>query len=378
MSVEVNLSAATGGCDRCLIQGAIDTPPPPDADADGEELVIRLGPGVFRIEPPPSWVSLPNPDRLSLLRTRRNVTIIGSGSARTIIKGVGAIGNRHILAALSGTLTLRGLTIEGADRTSSAEQTHCVNVAEGAYLDADDVIFSMTRGTLDAGDGVKVSGGSVRLTNCRFIDCARSGLTIHRTTGVFVDRCTFSGNRGQDIDIEPPPEGGASNVIIRNCQSTRLGGLGYSLAVTRVTGVEITDCDFDGDICLISARDVKMRRTAAARTLIRRSQMTHLVSCELGPVSILTDRDGISRDIILENCQVTAASGLPAIDNDSGQGVYIINCDLHGAGGAPVVFKAVMNDAWGGVVGGTLSGWSQPILMRPRDHHIPWCLGVPS
>jgi hypothetical protein len=323
---------------------------------------IQLPPGETVIEP---TAATGNPDRLSDIHLRAPSVIIGDSDGTSRLRMVGGLGRgaRSLFDVIAGSLTLRGVHLDGSDRENISEQVHLVNVAAGASLTVEDCIFTLPALSApgSGGDGIKVSGGiGVTVSRSKFDRCDRSGISIHGGRDIAISDCSFEGTGDADIDIEPPSADIVSNVRIERIRVSRTRP-GDSVQLTRCANVTVDDADLGGGrLVAISASMLSVRNVTAGEVIVRRGCSVMMSQLTAPAVRVFGDGTGIPRGVILD--RVTTA----LVEVESAEGVYTLRSDV-----GSIVYRAVLCPTFGGHVGTTISG---RVYRQPRDKGLPWIL----
>ncbi len=315
---------------------------------------VRLPAGVINIERNPG---VGNPDRLSDLRIRRSLTLMGH-SEGTTLSMVGD-GNRRLLDVLGGEVRLVDIEFSGAHRGATGEQTHLVHCSGGSTA------VSLCRFTLPetgdttGGDGIKVAGGALEVTDSQFVACDRSGISVHHGGPVTITDCHFVGTGDSDIDVEPPSDVIVTGITISGCTTERTNTGVSSVALTRCSGAVVSNCVLDGELLLISARAPQLLSTEAPSLTVRRSTGVTAAGGRYDDVLVLGDDVAASRGVFFLHCDLG-----PVIVDDS-ESVYFV-----GGNRDSCVVRANIRHCSGGAFG-VPSSFTGPMLF-PRDHGITW------
>lgn len=268
-----------GQDDRDQLQAAIDA-------AQAGPGCLELGPGTFHAtrRQTAGIASIPS------LRIRDTLTFRGAGQGVTVLAMLGpgtccqspTPTDWRLLDIADATgVTVTGLTLDGAARTSSNEQTHLLQVngpAEDTLIEH--VTFNLpVIGPSSGGDCVRLLGTStawVRNTTIRHtlgVDCDRSFVGIQRgLDGVVIENSESVKVGDQAIDFEPT--GGdafncqpiVKNVLMRGLTLRRAATQGITLTIhgsgcAVAQNVTLTDSIVeDGTVSILDAHDVTLSR----------------------------------------------------------------------------------------------------------------------
>lgn len=231
---------------------------------------ICLPPGVLLV------TRGPGPNSITL----DGVSMFGEGpsSSQLVMMGGSDGGNWRVLRVTGQGTRLSGFSIDGSNREATTEQTHLIQVDDGArdvQIDHLELVLPTLPGML-GGDCVRLLGEAsaevrrVSISDVAMPACARSGVSFQRgVRGVWIDRLTTLSIGGQAIDMEPTGDGTIGDVSIRDSWLARgeapgeftiaLAGTGtataHDILLDRVTVL-------DGGVNLFATDDVTISNSS--------------------------------------------------------------------------------------------------------------------
>ncbi len=217
-----------------------------------------------------------------------NVNTVGYGATLSQAGDNGAAGNdnRALQIVNCSHLRFEGLTFSQRDVTNYGSQTHATHLGIATITSVvDEIEFvncTWTESHTGSGDGVRMLGSltssiqHVRFLGCRFIGCARSGITVQRGAArVTILHCYFKNMLGGSaIDFEPTAAPSVEffniqhNIFEANTTDTAVSLSGTTTDQERsvfaynrminatVGGVFLADTDIVGNIIYLDAATV--------------------------------------------------------------------------------------------------------------------------
>lgn len=286
-----------GNDDRDQLQAAIDA-------AQAGPGCLELGPGTFHATRRPTLGAASVPS----LRISDSLVLRGAGQGVTTLAMLGpTLGNADwwLLNVTGATdVTITGLTLDGAQRTNTVEQTHLLQLlGPTEHVVVDHVTFNLpVIGPSSGGDCIRLLGNPdewVRDTTIRDsigVDCDRSFVGLQRgVDGLVVERSESVKVGDQAIDFEPT--GGAAfncqpvikNVLMRALTLRRAATQGLTVAIAGsgcavADNVTLTDSIVeDGPVSILDVGNVTLSRLhlsglpgSPAPTVLARKRITNL------------------------------------------------------------------------------------------------------
>lgn len=157
-----------------------------------------------------------------------DVSIESNGNTLSMLAGSS---QRRIIRVASGTLTIKGLTLNA----SAGSVGNVCLLVEGGAVSAQNCQFTGAKLISGYGEGVMVFTSALRqsFVACKFFNNGSDGLTVYDATGVFVDLCESysNGNGGMIFNNQTTPVGTKkiNNVTISNtnCYNNGRSGFGF-------------------------------------------------------------------------------------------------------------------------------------------------------
>lgn len=330
----------------------------------------------------------------SLTVSGDGLTIYGQGDYSRISLLGDAPGDWWAIKLTGTNHTLRNFSIDGADRGSTTEQTHLVQVwgpASGITLE------SMRLNLPDK--GAHTGGDCIRAGGEEFAQV--DGLVIDKVRGIACDRSFFGGQRwifgirilnsssylvgDQAVDFEVSGVGYAGDIIIRDCRFRR-NGLGDAAALALATSaggappgfdVLVERTTLDGSISVFSTGNVTLRnvravaqgdmatldiRKASSHVVVDQSYLEHYGSTSAPVVFSTFHTSAWPRFVTITRSHLVQRTGNHVINAEPADGLAVDGNEIECLGPTPNTFAAVMARSTVapvtgiGVVGNTVTG----------------------
>ena len=390
--------------DRAQVQAAID-------DAVKRGTCVHLSKGTYHI----SHIPVVGAANASSLRVTGDVTILGVGRGQTKLAMLGSavVPGRTApsdwwLIGVFAPLRLSNLTLDGSARTGTGEQTHLLQIGEGAHdVVVENVDFnlpSLAAGS-SGGDCVRVVGSSakwvsrVTIRDSVGLSCDRSFIAVQRgVEDLTVERSESINVGDQAVDMEPTGGSGfmgpcVRRVVLRDSVFRRgpraqgaftvaIGGDGPAIAHDVKLVNSVVE---DGGVYIIDASDVTLQGLHLVNqlgrgepTILARKRVIglrvydsiveRLVGSVVGPVVKVHEQNGQRpTDVTMSNVTVRSAvpGGLVYAESLASlvvvgsrfeytgpptDGYAIKNRGVSFQAGAPVLADTVVSGQLGGLV----------------------------
>lgn len=364
--------------DRAAVQAAIDAAPVGGC--------VELPSGQTDVMRPPA--GLPNPDRLSDLRTRKRIRIIGAGTTLSTLSLSGSSRNegRRLLEFLPGSdgSSVADLTFVGVE-IDSGQQTHLLQLTGIAGFTAERLAFSLPPvGDTTGGDCLRaIDATDVVVSRVSFVMCDRSAVSLQRGNKRWrVSWMTAVGTGDTDFELEPTgvvgPEQEVDDITLEDFSFVKTtappgitltrgnrfavrrgviaGGSGIFVNTGRdsvIDRVTVT-CTVPGAPCVIVRRDSD--RFTLSRNLVKSAGGA-------AAIRVFADDLGQPADVTIENNRIEQVGPYSAVEADDVDGLRVLDNDMPPPAGVTVqVAAVVLRKGVGIVTGPSAKAWTSPPL----------------